>query len=46
MLGCGTTVFDDLHEYMSSLHKLRDLMLPCDGRDEECIVRKIYPGKQ
>eukprot|EP01034_Spumella_vulgaris_P023994 gene23994-30281_t len=27
VLGCGTTVFDNLHEYMASLHKIRTLIL-------------------
>lgn len=42
VLGCGTTVFDDLYEYMNSLQSLRSLMVPKErgGR----VVDTIYPG--
>lgn len=40
VLGCGTTVFDDLYEYMQSLEKIRQLIL----EDRDGGIRSIYPG--
>jgi ribonuclease/clavin/mitogillin len=43
VLGCGTTVFDDLFEYMNSLFKLKNLISE-SLLDEETAIRQIYPG--
>jgi glyoxylase-like metal-dependent hydrolase (beta-lactamase superfamily II) len=42
VLGCGTTVFDDLFEYMNSLQSIRRLMVPQEGGGR--AVDSIYPG--
>ena len=39
VLGCGTAVFDDLHEYMCSLEKIKQLIQLSPGS-----VHTIYPG--
>ena len=46
MLGCGTAVFDDLFEYMNSLHDLRRLMIPREGKEAREIITVIYPGER
>lgn len=38
VLGCGTTVFDDLSEYMHSLHVLRERL------EQDPRIRVILPG--
>lgn len=43
VLGCGTTVFDDLHDYMRSLDKLRQIVMS-EPQDSELALTKIYPG--
>ena len=40
VLGCGTTVFENLFEYMASLKKLRAIM----SRDPRNTLNNIYPG--
>ncbi|KAJ1440267.1 beta-lactamase-like protein [Ochromonadaceae sp. CCMP2298] len=56
VLGCGTSVFDDLHEYMQSLRKIRGLIVDSGGgragsglgRDSAGAgvqpMNTIYPG--
>ena len=43
VLGCGTSVFDDLAEYMQSLEKLKALIL-IEGPNGQPVVTSIYPG--
>lgn len=43
ILGCGTTVFDDLYEYMNSLNKLKQLVKE-SSEDENTEIKAIYPG--
>lgn len=44
ILGCGSSVFDDLHEYMKTLHKLKHLVLESKAEDELTGIDKLYPG--
>lgn len=45
VLGCGTTVFDDLHEYMMSLEKIRQLISQYDpSTKSHMTISHIYPG--
>ena len=47
-MGCGSSVFEDLADYMSSLQKMRSLMLcaPCKEGDVEppSVLHTICPG--
>ena len=40
VLGCGTTVFDDLFDYMRSLERIRSLI----ESGSPCAIHSIYPG--
>jgi ribonuclease/clavin/mitogillin len=45
ILGCGTTVFEDLAEYMNSLVKLRDIVSESQREnDTDVLIDRIYPG--
>jgi len=44
VLGCGTTVFDDLFEYMKSLEKLRQLIVASHQKGGKEGLHTIYPG--
>jgi glyoxylase-like metal-dependent hydrolase (beta-lactamase superfamily II) len=50
VLGCGTSIFDDLSKYMQSLEKMRNLMICCDCTDKNSkksssiALHTIYPG--
>lgn len=43
VLGCGTSVFDDLHDYLLSLEKIRQLIISEDD-PSSLSISKIYPG--
>jgi ribonuclease/clavin/mitogillin len=42
VLGCGTSVFDDLYEYMRSLEKIRALIV--GDQQQLGHIKNIYPG--
>ncbi len=42
ILGCGTSVFDDLYDYMKSLERLKHLIIKRQGTTKE--ITSIYPG--
>ena len=46
VLGCGSTVFEDLSDYMASLARMRDLMLcaPCKEGETPSALNTICPG--
>ena len=50
VLGCGSSVFEDLADYMASLSRMRDLMLcaPCSSDSTSggvpSVLSTIYPG--
>ena len=49
VLGCGTTVFDNLTEYMKSLNRIRGFMIQSEEHQQEeqrkgLPIRFIYPG--
>lgn len=44
MLGCGSAVFDDLHQYMESLNLLKNLMIENSDKKDKEIITKIFPG--
>ena len=46
VLGCGTTVFDDLYEYMKSLERIRKLIVDSNSTCGTTYrnINTIYPG--
>jgi glyoxylase-like metal-dependent hydrolase (beta-lactamase superfamily II) len=45
ILGCGTTVFDDLSTYMSSLHRLKEVVEKSNIDTQAPPITRIYPGQ-
>ena len=43
VLGCGTSVFDDLYDYMKSLERLRQVILSSESNSDR-FIQRIYPG--